>query len=269
MEPSEIISQEWSYLSGVYTAQEAEFMTQFLENCSVPEDLYGNANLGFQSSSAFWPTGFTGDSFYFPSNVADATNNFGSISMSREVQVSEPAQEDGKTSNLQNSGKRSRSSFEKNKRNVKPRRNPESFKSNKEENRSNGGLHGHNSSSFCSSEDDSTASQEDDTDPKNNKDLNSNSKSRSDKGPATDPQSLYARRRRGRINERLRILQNLVPNGTKVDISTMLEEAAQYVKFLQLQIKLLSSDDLWMYAPIVNNGLNIGLDLNFTPTKQA
>ncbi|XP_061354257.1 transcription factor RSL2-like [Gastrolobium bilobum] len=78
---------------------------------------------------------------------------------------------------------------------------------------------------------------------------------------ATDPQSLYARKRRERINERLRILQNLVPNGTKVDISTMLEEAVHYVKFLQLQIKLLSSDDLWMYAPIAYNELDSGLNL--------
>lgn len=98
-------------------------------------------------------------------------------------------------------------------------------------------------------------------------------------------------RRRERINERLRILQNLVPNGTKVDISTMLEEAVHYVKFLQLQIKvracvkflqppkkkksyrrifanlssfyllqLLSSDDLWMFAPIAYNGIDIGLN---------
>ncbi|TKY71244.1 Transcription factor bHLH85 [Spatholobus suberectus] len=76
-------------------------------------------------------------------------------------------------------------------------------------------------------------------------------KSRSSRDPAADPQSAYARRRRERINERLIILQNLVPNGTKVDISTMLEEAVQYVKFLQLQIKLLSSDDLWMYTPLL------------------
>ena len=34
------------------------------------------------------------------------------------------------------------------------------------------------------------------------------------------------------------MLQKLVPNGTKVDISTMLEEAVHYVKFLQLQIKV-------------------------------
>ncbi|XP_047326040.1 transcription factor bHLH139-like [Impatiens glandulifera] len=89
-----------------------------------------------------------------------------------------------------------------------------------------------------------------------------NGKRRLKRGSATDPQSLYARKRREKINERLRILQSLVPNGTKVDISTMLEEAVQYVKFLQLQIKILISDDLWMYAPIAYNGMNIDLDIN-------
>ncbi|KAL1207879.1 Transcription factor [Cardamine amara subsp. amara] len=79
---------------------------------------------------------------------------------------------------------------------------------------------------------------------------------------ATDPQSQYARKRRERINDRLKTLQSLVPNGAKVDISTMLEEAVHYVKFLQLQIKLLSSDDLWMYAPLAHNGLNMGLHHN-------
>ncbi|CAL9118106.1 unnamed protein product [Musa textilis] len=89
------------------------------------------------------------------------------------------------------------------------------------------------------------------------------SMSSSSKGSAAlnpNPQSLYAKKRRERINERLRILQNLVPNGTKVDISTMLEEAVQYVKFLQLQIKLLSSDEMWMYAPIAYNGMSLGFD---------
>ncbi|KAG9130225.1 hypothetical protein Leryth_004291 [Lithospermum erythrorhizon] len=95
--------------------------------------------------------------------------------------------------------------------------------------------------------------------PKGDEVENLRGKTRASRGAATDPQSLYARKRRERINERLRILQNLVPNGTKVDISTMLEEAVQYVKFLQLQIKLLSSDDTWMYAPIAYNGMDIGL----------
>ncbi|XP_002862272.2 transcription factor bHLH139 [Arabidopsis lyrata subsp. lyrata] len=87
-------------------------------------------------------------------------------------------------------------------------------------------------------------------------------KAKSNKGIASDPQSLYARKRRERINDRLKTLQSLVPNGTKVDISTMLEDAVHYVKFLQLQIKLLSSDDLWMYALLAHNGLNMGLHHN-------
>ncbi|XP_030528452.1 transcription factor bHLH84-like [Rhodamnia argentea] len=114
------------------------------------------------------------------------------------------------------------------------------------------------SSSTCSSEDD--VSSHDLKDSKASESLSSDAKTRASRGAATDPQSLYARKRRERINERLKILQNLIPNGTKVDISTMLEEAVQYVKFLQLQIKLLSSDNLWMYAPIAYNGKDIGLD---------
>ncbi|XP_027158373.1 transcription factor bHLH54-like [Coffea eugenioides] len=108
------------------------------------------------------------------------------------------------------------------------------------------------SSSSYLSEDDSNVS------------FNLHGKTRASRGSATDHHSLYARKRREKINERLRILQKLIPNGTKVDISTMLEEAVQYVKFLQLQIKLLSSDDLWMYAPIAYNGKNLGLDMDAT-----
>ncbi|CAL4936120.1 unnamed protein product [Urochloa decumbens] len=94
-----------------------------------------------------------------------------------------------------------------------------------------------------------------------------NAKARAAKGSATDPQSLYARRRRERINERLKILQKLVPNGTKVDISTMLEEAVHYVRFLQQQIKMLSSDEMWMYAPIAYNGMSLGIDLKISPPQ--
>ena len=42
--------------------------------------------------------------------------------------------------------------------------------------------------------------------------------------------------RRERIGERLRVLQELVPNGSKVDMVTMLEKAITYVKFMQLQL---------------------------------
>ncbi|KAJ4974963.1 hypothetical protein NE237_008137 [Protea cynaroides] len=63
--------------------------------------------------------------------------------------------------------------------------------------------------------------------------------------PAKDPQSIAAKNRRERISERLKILQDLVPNGAKVDLVTMLEKAISYVKFLQLQVKVLATDEFW------------------------
>ncbi|XP_055819225.1 transcription factor bHLH84-like [Solanum dulcamara] len=170
----------------------------------------------------------------------------------------------------ESSKKRSRSPVDhalKNKRSVKPKKNMKSSVADDEETRNNNNNNVlHRQSSFsCCSEDESNVSSYDLyglASSDNSKGVSvPNGKSRANRGSATDPQSLYARKRRERINERLRILQTLVPNGTKVDISTMLEEAVQYVKFLQLQIKLLSSDDLWMYSPIAYNGMDIGLDL--------
>ncbi|XP_076943174.1 transcription factor RHD6-like [Bidens hawaiensis] len=60
-----------------------------------------------------------------------------------------------------------------------------------------------------------------------------------------DPQSIAAKNRRERISERLKVLQDLVPNGSKVDLVTMLEKAISYVKFLQLQVKVLATDEFW------------------------
>ncbi|MED6169303.1 hypothetical protein PIB30_020284 [Stylosanthes scabra] len=319
MEPGEEIYPEWSSLSGSYTAEEADFMNQFLSNSSYTQQLHANLNAGIPSalwhdhadidSSSFYAANASDNSNLFSflqgqfsstdysssnmfpivnsDNLSDPLTNTVDPSLStytdKELGVdviadknvlSEPVSESAQeciSSKLEKPRKRSRSSTEilKNKKNVKTTKKPKSASINRIKEHISPDQE-ENLSSSCSEDELNTCHELNggESSSLNLKYSTGNGKSRSSRGSATDPQSIYARKRRARINERLRILQNLVPNGTKVDISTMLEEAVQYVKFLQLQIKLLSSDDLWMYAPIAYNGMNIGLDFNITTAKQ-
>ncbi|XP_048134258.1 bHLH transcription factor RHL1-like isoform X2 [Rhodamnia argentea] len=63
---------------------------------------------------------------------------------------------------------------------------------------------------------------------------------RARRGQATDPHSIAERLRRERIAERMKALQELVPDANKTDKASMLDEIIDYVKFLQLQVKVLS-----------------------------
>uniref|UniRef100_A0A804Q573 BHLH domain-containing protein n=1 Tax=Zea mays TaxID=4577 RepID=A0A804Q573_MAIZE len=58
------------------------------------------------------------------------------------------------------------------------------------------------------------------------------------------PQCVPMQLRRERIAERMRALQELVPNTNKTDRAAMLDEILDYVKFLRLQVKVLSMSRL-------------------------
>ncbi|CAL0300604.1 unnamed protein product [Lupinus luteus] len=79
---------------------------------------------------------------------------------------------------------------------------------------------------------------------------------RARRGQATDPHSIAERLRRERIAERIRALQELVPTVNKTDKAVMLDEIVDYVKFLRLQVKVLSMSRLGgagAVAPLVTD----------------
>ncbi|KAL9395866.1 hypothetical protein Peur_010119 [Populus x canadensis] len=63
---------------------------------------------------------------------------------------------------------------------------------------------------------------------------------------AAEVHNLSERRRRDRINEKMRALQELIPHCNKADKASMLDEAIEYLKSLQLQLQV-----MWMGSGIV------------------
>ncbi|KAH1067530.1 hypothetical protein J1N35_032517 [Gossypium stocksii] len=103
---------------------------------------------------------------------------------------------------------------------------------------------------------------------------------RARRGQATDPHSIAERLRREKIAERMKNLQELVPNSNKTDKASILDEIIGYVQFLQLQVKVLSMSRLGAAAAVVplttdgraegSNGLSLaplaGQGVEFSPS---
>ncbi|KAB2019728.1 hypothetical protein ES319_D07G017000v1 [Gossypium barbadense] len=92
---------------------------------------------------------------------------------------------------------------------------------------------------------------------------------RARRGQATDPHSIAERLRREKIAERMKNLQELVPNSNKTDKASMLDSIIEYVKFLQLQVKVLSMSRLGAagaVVPLITDGQAEGSNgLTLTP----
>ncbi|KAI3715971.1 hypothetical protein L6452_22973 [Arctium lappa] len=256
MESVTTLLGEWNSFNGVEFTEEAYFMEQLLGNFPLPNDS-PNAS-PFEVPSTFWPQ----HELTTCIDEVDETSFYLSNDTKERGEILVPqSRKDNKLSASSRKRSCSMADVPENREKIKCRKSQKLVSKGNETEADHDAVFGQ-IMKINGSDDDSNWSRESSTSPrpKEATNQNSNGKTKANRGSAMDPQSVYARKRRERINERLRILQSLVPNGTKVDISTMLEDAVHYVKFLQLQIKLLSSDDLWMYAPIAYNGMDIGLE---------
>ncbi|KAK4352107.1 hypothetical protein RND71_027625 [Anisodus tanguticus] len=86
---------------------------------------------------------------------------------------------------------------------------------------------------------------------------NQNHPRSSKRGRSAEVHNLSEKRRRSRINEKLKSLQNLIPNSNKTDKASMLDEAIEYLKQLQLQVQFDSE-------LVTDKDVGVGVRLNAT-----
>ncbi|KAG9145877.1 hypothetical protein Leryth_021335 [Lithospermum erythrorhizon] len=88
---------------------------------------------------------------------------------------------------------------------------------------------------------------------------------------AAEVHNLSERRRRDRINERMKTLQELIPRCNKTDKASMLDEAIEYLKTLQLQVQMMSMGcgmvpimfpGVQQYMPAMGMGMGMPMDMS-------
>ncbi|KAF8733103.1 hypothetical protein HU200_015470 [Digitaria exilis] len=73
---------------------------------------------------------------------------------------------------------------------------------------------------------------------------------------AAEVHNLSEKRRRSKINEKMKALQSLIPNSNKTDKASMLDEAIEYLKQLQLQVQMLSMrNGVYLNTPYLSGAL--------------
>ncbi|TKY52811.1 Transcription factor PIF1 [Spatholobus suberectus] len=87
---------------------------------------------------------------------------------------------------------------------------------------------------------------------------------------AAEVHNLSERRRRDRINEKMKALQELIPRCNKSDKASMLDEAIEYLKSLQLQVQMMSMGcgmvpmmfpGIQQYMPPIRMGIGLGMGI--------
>ncbi|XP_045810492.1 transcription factor PIF1-like isoform X3 [Trifolium pratense] len=87
---------------------------------------------------------------------------------------------------------------------------------------------------------------------------------------AAEVHNLSERKRRDRINEKMKALQELIPQCNKSDKASMLDEAIEYLKSLQLQVQMMSMGcgmvpmmfpGIQQFMPTMGMGVGMGLGM--------